>query len=122
MSSAQTWVSWVIKCDIQSSHRDELLALAQEMSSDFQANEINTLNFEWSVNVEFTQLHLHERYGDSQTALGHIQTFGSKYAERFVANAAIKSVTVYGFPTKELLDALAGMSPEILESFSGFTR
>ena len=78
MSSAQTWVSWVIKCDIHSSHRDELLALAQEMSSDFQANEINTLNFEWSVNAEFTQLHLHERYGDSQTALGHIQTFGSK--------------------------------------------
>ncbi len=122
MSASQSWVSWVIQCEVQASNRDKLVSLSEEMSSDFLANEPGTLNFEWSVDSAFGELHLHERYADSPTALGHIQTFGSKYAERFLAAATIKSVTVYGFPSKDLLDALSAMSPKILESFSGFTR
>ncbi|MAR05699.1 MAG: hypothetical protein CL862_01155 [Cyanobium sp. NAT70] len=115
-------MSWIIQCDIQPDRHDPLLALASEMTSDFQAAEADTLNFEWFVNAERTQLHLHERYANSDTAAGHIQTFGSRYAERFLSLATIKSVTVYGYPTPELKDTLAGMSPLILESFSGFTR
>lgn len=122
MSDSQTWVSWLIQCEVQSSNREALQALAEEMSSDFLSNEPGTLNFEWSVDPSFSEMHLHERYADSSTALGHIQTFGSKYAERFLAIAAIKSVTVYGFPSSDLLGALNAMSPKILQSFSGFTR
>jgi len=122
MSTSATWVSWVIQCQVSSDKKADLLTLAEEMSKNFSANEPGTLNFEWSVDASFSELHLHERYADSTTALGHIQTFGSSYAERFLALASIQSVTVYGFPSEELLSALSAMSPKILQSVSGFTR
>lgn len=69
MSASQSWVSWVIQCEVQASNRDKLVSLSEEMSSDFLANEPGTLNFEWSVDSAFGELHLHERYAILQLLL-----------------------------------------------------
>lgn len=122
MSSESTWVSWIIQCDVKVSNRDQLLVLAEEMASNFLKNESGTVNFEWSVNSDFSQLHLHERYEESTTAIAHIQKFGDIYAQKFLALASIKSVTVYGNPSNKLLETLSGMSPNIFTPFAGFTR
>ena len=93
-----------------------------EMSQDFMENEDQTLNFEWSIDSTQTLLHLHERYEDSSTALGHVKNFRSKYGERFISLISPMRVVVYGHPSETLSNELKPLRPVVLSHLGGFTR
>ena len=117
-----TWVAWLIACDCQPSDADAIARLAAEMSDYFSAHEPNTTHFEWSVNAGRSQVHVHERYANSEQALAHMAAFGERFGSRFMALLKPVSVTVYGNPSPALRAGLEAMSPTHMASIAGFSR
>ena len=122
MNSSDQWVSWIIEASVKPESLESISSLMNEMSEDFLANEPNTLNFEWSIDSTSTLLHLHERYGNSDTAINHMKTFGAKYGERFMSLISPQRVVVYGHPSESLSNDLQALSPVRLSHLGGFTR
>lgn len=117
-----TWVAWIIEAECDPANHQAIADLAAEMSHHFHSNESRTTHFEWSTSADHAKVVLHERYADSEAALSHIASFGERFAERFMALVAPKRVLVSGYPSATLQDTLAGMSPEMLTTFAGFSR
>jgi len=122
MNSSGQWVAWIIEASVKPENLDSISSLMNEMSLDFMENERQTQNFEWSVDSTQTLLHLHERYEDSATALGHVKSFRSKYGERFKSLISPFRVVVYGHPSELLSNELQPLRPVILNCLGGFTR
>ena len=122
MNSSGQWVSWIIEASIKPENLGSISSLMNEMSNDFMENEHQTLNFEWSIDSTQTLLHVHERYEDSVTALGHVKSFRSKYGERFTSLISPFRVVVYGHPSEPLSNELQALRPVVLNCLGGFTR
>ena len=122
MNSSGQWVAWIIEASFKPENLDSISSLMNEMSLDFMENERQTLNFEWSIDSTQTLLHLHERYEDSATALGHVKSFRSKYGERFLSLISPFRVVVYGHPSEPLSNELQPLRPVTLDCLGGFTR
>jgi quinol monooxygenase YgiN len=122
MNSSGQWVSWIIEASVKPENLDAISSLMHEMSNDFMSNERQTLNFEWSIDSTQTVLHLHERYEDSATALGHFKSVRSKYGEQFVSLISPFRVVVYGYPSESLSKELQILRPIVLNCLGGFTR
>jgi quinol monooxygenase YgiN len=122
MNSSGQWVSWIIEASVKPENLDSISSLMNEMSHDFMENECQTLNFEWSIDSTQTLLHLHERYEDSATALGHVKRFRSKYGDRFISLISPLRVVVYGHPSEPLSKELQPLRPVVLDCLGGFTR
>ena len=115
-------VHWVIELDVKDGQLDAFKALAQEMSEATQANEPGASHYEWFVSEDGKVVHIYERYVDSAATMIHLQTFGEKFAERFLACVNPTRFTVYGDPSAEVRDALAGFGAAHMTQFDGYAR
>jgi len=115
-------VSWLLELNVNLGRETEFRSLMEEMVASAQANEPGTLLYEWHSNVDGTLCHLHERYADSEAALAHLKTFREKFAARFLEVLAPTRFVVYGEPTDELKEALAGFLPFYTHRGGGFRR
>ncbi len=115
-------VHWVIELDVKDGQLDAFKALAQEMSEATQANEPGTTHYEWFANADGKSIHVCERYADSAAVMVHLGTFGAKFAERLLACVEPARVMVYGNPSAEVRDALAGLGAAHMTQFAGFAR
>ena len=85
-------------------------------------NEAGTLAYEFSIDADQSIVHIFERYRNSDAIVSHVtQTFGP-FAERFLAAAQVRSFVVYGTPSTEVREVLAGFKPTYMTPFNGFTR
>lgn len=84
--------------------------------------EPGTLGYEWFLSGDGTLCHVYERYADSDAALAHLGTFGTKFAERFLQCFEPTALYVYGEPSDEVRTALDGFGPVYLGTFGGFSR
>jgi quinol monooxygenase YgiN len=115
-------VYWVLELQVQPGREKDLKALMEEMVVATQADEPGTLNFEWSTSPDGKLCHLHERYVDSAAAMTHVAAFGERYAARFLEALKPVRFVVYGAPTQEVKDALAGFQPVYMQPARGFRR
>jgi len=115
-------VYWMLELQVQPGRERDLEALMAEMVGTTMANEPGTLNFEWSRSADGTLCHLHERYADSAAAMTHVAAFGEKYAPRFLEALKPVRFVVYGAPSQEVKDALAGFNPVYMQPAAGFRR
>ena len=115
-------VSWVIELDVKDGQLDAFKALAEEMSEATQANEPGASHYEWFVSEDGKAVHIYERYVDSAATMVHLQTFGEKFAERFLACVDPARIMVYGDPSAEVRAALAGFGASHMTQFTGFAR
>lgn len=94
--------------------RRQLVAAAKD--------EPGTLAYEFSIDTDQSTVHIFERYHDLNAIVSHVaQTFGP-VAERFLALAKVSRFVVYGKPSTEAQQALAGFNPVYMTPFDGFTR
>ncbi len=121
-SDSNTWVSWTITCSCKPDSFSAISALAAKMTEYFQANELDTTNFEFSVNSARDEVHVYERYSNSAQALLHMKAFGDLFGSDFMGLLTPVRVVAYGFPTEELSNALSALSPVKMTSFQGFCR
>lgn len=115
-------VYWNLELEIQSGADQELGPLMEEMVEATRENEPGTLNYEWSTSEDRKYCHIFERYTDSDAVMIHLSTFGEKFAERFLALLKPVRFTVYGSPSADVKEALAGLNPVYMKRVGGFSR
>jgi quinol monooxygenase YgiN len=115
-------VYWVLELAIKPGELNNFKALMNEMVKATQANEPNTLNYEWLISKDDKSCHLYERYADSAAVMTHLGTFGQNFAERFMAALQPTRFTVYGNPSDEVIKALGGFGPVFMAPIGGFAR
>lgn len=115
-------ISWVLELQVQQGRSDELRTLMEEMVSGTHAHEPGTVGYEWFMSADGGQCHVVERYADSAAALAHCQTFGARFAGRFMSLLTPTRCTVYGSPDAALQSALSALHPAIMGQAAGFHR
>jgi len=115
-------VYWLLEVVIKPGEFDNFKALMKKMVQSTQANEPNTLNYEWAITEDSQSCHLYERYVDSAAAMTHLGAFGEKFAERFMAAVEVTRLVVYGKPNNEVKQALSGIGAVFMAPFGGFAR
>lgn len=115
-------VYWLLELEIQAGREKDFEVLMKEMVGATQANEPGTLNYEWNTSADGKQCHMYERYVDSAAAMTHLGNFGAKFAGRFMEVFKPVRFVVYGSPSQEVKDALAGFNPVNMNAADGFSR
>ena len=114
--------SWVLELKVKDGQLDAFKALAREMSEATQADEPGASHYEWFIDADGDTIHICERYADSAATMVHLGNFGAKFAERFLACVDPARLMVYGDPSAEVRNALAGLGAAHMTQFDGFAR
>ena len=120
--NAASQIFWTFGVAIKDGQQDALKALIQEMADASQANEPETLVFEWTIGDDGKTAEVHERYTDSDAALRHLASFSDNFADRLMALVEPTGMTVYGSPSAALKESLAGADPEYRAVIGGYVR
>ena len=115
-------VHWLLDLAIKDGQLDNLKTLMKEMVDATQANEPNTLNYEWFVSEDGKSAQIYERYADSRATMTHLASFGEHFAERFMATLEPTRFVVYGKPNDEVKEALSAFGPAYMQQIGGFAR
>jgi len=115
-------VYWVLELEIHPGRETEGHAVMAEMVQATRESEPGTLHYEWSFGSDARTCHTYERYADSAAVMTHLGNFGARFAGRFLEVFKPVRFTVYGEPSAEVREALAGFSPVFLKPAAGFTR
>jgi quinol monooxygenase YgiN len=102
---------------------EEYKKLIQEMSRMVEANEPDTINYQFYLNRAETKCIVHETYANSEAVLGHNAGVASRTILPKIFNVSRMSrFDVYGNPSEELRRVLTSFSPETYNLFAGFSR
>jgi len=115
-----TAISWVFEAAITPDGLDDYRALAREITADNEAAEPGQTIMEWFI--DDYDVHIYERYVDSAAAVSHVQRFVANFAERFLSLCTPTRMSVYGEPSDELKEAVAGFNPRYLGPVAGHAR
>ena len=114
-------IFWNLELSIKSD-LDTLTTLMNDMVAGTKNDEPGALNYEWFISEDKKTCHIYERYQDSDVVMTHLGNFGEKYGERFLAALEPIRFQVYGEPSAEVVEALAGFGAVHLKPLGGFTR
>ena len=115
-------VSWLFEVDIKEGQLDNLRALIHEMAERTQATEPDTLTYQWSISEDGSTGQVHEQYTNSDAALAHLATFNETFADRLMAMADPRRMTIYGNASAALKDEVSGIDPTYMNLVGGFAR
>jgi len=115
-------VYWVLEVTMNPGRFEELKTLMAELVETTQKNELGALNYEWAISDDRQVCHVYERYQDSAAVMTHLESFGANFAARLMEAVKPARLVVYGKPSAQVKDALAGLSPVYMAAFGGFSR
>ena len=101
---------------------EDFKTVAAEMIEATQHNEPGTLNYEWAISDDRQVCHVYERFRDSVAVMTHMERFNANFAARFGETVKLVRFVVYGRPSAQVKDALAGASPVYMAPFRGVSR
>ena len=115
-------VYWVLEVMINPGRFEELKTLIAELVETTQKNELGALNYEWAISDDRQVCHMYERYEDAAAAMTHMESFGANFAARLMEVVKPARLVVYGTPSAQLKDGLAGLDPVFEAPLGGFRR
>jgi quinol monooxygenase YgiN len=116
-------VYWVIEFAINPGRFEDWKTLVAAMVEATQRNEVGTLNYEFAISDDRQVCHVYERFQDSAAAMTHLESFGANFSARLTELVKPARCVVYGTPSAQVKDALAGgLSPVYMAPFGGFSR
>jgi quinol monooxygenase YgiN len=102
---------------------DEYKKLIQEMSTVVEANEPDTINYQFYLNRDETRCIVHETYANSEAVLAHNAGVASQtILPKIFSVSRISRFDVYGNPSEELQKVLTSFGPQTYNLFAGFSR
>ncbi|HEU0143577.1 MAG TPA: antibiotic biosynthesis monooxygenase family protein [Nitrososphaera sp.] len=109
---------------IQEGKIEEYKKLVQEMSRVVEANEPNTINYQFYLKRDDeTKCIVYETYSNSEAVFAHMNGVASQTILPNIFNVSkITKFEVYGNPSEELQRVLTSFSPETYILFAGFIR
>lgn len=115
-------VFWIFELAVKEGQFGNLTKLMEEMVATTKQNEPHTIGYEWTINDDHTQCHIHERYADSDATIKHLATFVDKYAGRLMEIGNATRFIVYGNPNDDVKKALDGFGAVYMPTIGGFLR
>jgi quinol monooxygenase YgiN len=109
---------------IQEGKIEEYKKLVQDMSRVVEANEPDTINYQFYLNRDETKCIVYETYSNSEAVFAHNNGVASKTILPKIFNVSkISKFEVYGNPSEELQKVLrSSFSPQTYNLFAGFSR
>jgi quinol monooxygenase YgiN len=102
---------------------EEYKKLVQEMSRVVEANEPDTINYQFYLNRAETKCIVHETYANSEAVLAHNAGVASQtILPKIFSLSMISRFDVYGNPSEELQKVLTSFDPQTYNLFAGFSR
>jgi quinol monooxygenase YgiN len=114
-------VSWNLRLAVREGQLENFRALMNEMVESTR-QEPGALIYEWFLSEDESACHIQERFTDSNAAMAHLATFGSRFAERFLGCVQPTGFDVYGSPSAEVRAVVAGFGAAHHGAFGGFVR
>lgn len=114
-------VSWNLQLAVREGQLNAARSLMEEMVAS-TLEESGAQGYEWFLSEDGKTCHINERYADSDAVLIHAGSFGSKFAERFMACFEPTGLSVYGEPSAEARAALDGLGAHYFGPLGGFSR
>ena len=114
-------IYWAIELAVNPGRFEDLKTLVAEL---LEANrkEVGFLTCEFAISDDRQVCHIYERFQDSAALMTHMQLFGENFAKRFFEILKPTRVVVYGTPSVEVKDALAGVNPVYMGPLGGFRK
>jgi quinol monooxygenase YgiN len=100
---------------------DEFKKLAAEVIKKVEANEPNTLSYEWFLSADQSKCYVLELYKDSDAVMAHLGNIGELLGP-LLEIAPLTSLMVYGSPSDEVRQALEPFGTKFFEHWNGLTR
>lgn len=108
---------------IQEGKVQEYKKLVQDMSRVVEANEPDTIEYQFYLDSDETKCIVHETYASSEAVLAHNTCVASQtILPKIFSVSRISRFEVYGNPSEELRKLLTSFSPQIYDLFTGFRR
>ena len=102
---------------------EEYKKLVQDMSRVVEANEPDTINYQFYLNRDETRCIVHETYANSEAVLAHFTGVASQtILPKIFCVSRIIRFDVYGNPSAELQKVLTSFGPQTYNLFTGFSR
>ena len=102
---------------------EEYKKLVQDMSRLVEANEPDTLKYQFYLNRDKTKCIVNETYTNSEAVLAHNTGIASQtILPKIHSVSKISRLDVYGNPSVELQKALRSIGPQTYNLFAGFSR
>ncbi len=108
---------------IQEGKIEEYKKLVQDMSTVVEANEPDTIGYQFYLNRAETKCIVSETYANSDAVFAHSRGIASQTVLPKILNVSrISRFEVYGNPSEELQKVLTSFNPETYRLFTGFSR
>ena len=114
-------VYWVIELAVNPGRFEALKTLVAELL-EANRNKVGFLTYAVAISDDRQVCHIYERFQDSAAVMTHLQWFGPNFSERFMKILKPTRVVVYGTPSVEVKDAVAGLNPVYMAPLGGFRR
>ena len=112
-----------VEFTIEEGKIEEYKKLIQDMSRLVEANEPDTINYQFYLNDDETKCIVNETYTNSEAVLAHDNGVASQtILPKVFRVSRISRFDVYGKPSEELQKALTGFDAQTYNSFAGFSR
>jgi quinol monooxygenase YgiN len=100
---------------------NEFKKLAAEILERVEANEPNTICYEWYLSNDESKCYVVQIYKDSESVMAHLGNIVDLMGP-FHEVAPLTGLMIYGSPSDELRQALEPVGPKIFEHWNGVTR
>ena len=100
---------------------EDFKAFVDTMIEITDANEPNTLVYEWYINEDGNECHLLETFKDSDAFMAHLGNVSHMFDTLFTF-AMMTRAKIYGSPSAELQRSLDPLGVEYFGHFNGVTR
>lgn len=121
---ANDQIRFKVEITIEEGKIEEFKKLIQHMSKAVEANEPDTIEYQFYLNGSETSCIVHERYSNSEAAIAHNNSVASQtILPRIFSISTITRFDVYGNPSKELQKVLTNIGVRTYYNlFVGFSR
>jgi len=111
----------IAKVSIIEGKINEFRKLAAEIIDKVEANEPDTLSYEYFLSSDESQCYVFQTYKDSEAVLAHLRNIAD-LAGPFHKVAPLTQLIIFGSPSDELSQALESVRPKVFEYWNGVTR
>lgn len=94
---------------------DEFKSLAERCMESVREKDTGTLQYDWFFSADGTECVVRERYRDSAAVLEHAANLGELLPG--IAAVSDPDIEIYGSPSAELLEAIAGLAPRVYSPY-----
>ena len=112
-----------VEFTIEQGKIEEFKKLVQDMSRVVEANEPDTINYQFYLNRVETKCIVHETYTNSEAVFAHMNGVASQtILPKVFSVSRISRFDVYGNPSEKLQKVLSSFGAQTYNLFAGFSR